>query len=143
MTRIQSLGFIFTLSISLGLIASPVQAKEERPPNVVVFLVDDLGPDELVCYASKFHETPNIDALAGKGMRFTHAYSGATLCSPSRAALLTGRSPARLHLTDWIPGQVQINRKTLTPDWQTHIDHKRIVLPEAMKEQGGHLATTH
>ena len=49
---------------------------------------------------------------------------------------MTGRSPARLHLTDWIPGQVQINRKTLTPDWQTHMDHERILLPEAMKEQG-------
>ena len=119
MAKLQSLGFIFTLIISLGLVASQVQAKEKRPPNVVVFLVDDLGPHELVCYASRFHDTPNIDALAGKGMRFTHAYSGATLCSPSRAALLTGRSPARLHLTDWIPGQVQINRKTLTPDWQT------------------------
>ncbi len=97
----------------------PGSGQGKRPPNVVVFLVDDLGPHELVCYASRFHDTPNIDALAGKGMRFTHAYSGATLCSPSRAALLTGRSPARLHLTDWIPGQVQINRKTLTPDWQT------------------------
>ena len=108
----------------------------EGKPNIVVFLVDDLGSGELECYASKFHETPNIDALAASGMRFTLAYSGATLCSPSRAALLTGLSPARLHLTDWIPGQKQINRKTLTPDWQTHMDHERITLPEAMKEQG-------
>ncbi|MCO8121272.1 sulfatase-like hydrolase/transferase [Stieleria sp. TO1_6] len=107
-----------------------------KRPNVVFFLVDDLGSGELVCYASKFHETPNIDALAARGMRFTHAYSAATLCSPSRAALLTGRSPARLHLTDWIPGQQQINRKTLTPDWQTYIDRERVLLPEAMKEQG-------
>jgi arylsulfatase A len=110
-------------------------AQEARRPNVVVFLVDDLGADEIVCYASKFHETPNIDALAARGMRFTHAYSGSTLCSPSRAALLTGRSPARLHLTDWIPGQQQLNRKTLTPDWQTWIDRERVLLPEAMKEQ--------
>ncbi len=102
----------------------------------MVFLVDDLGADELVCYASRFHETPNIDALAQRGMRFTHAYSGSTLCSPSRAALLTGRSPARLHLTDWIPGQPQINRRTLTPDWQTWIDRERVLWPEAMKEEG-------
>ena len=115
--------------------ATTGQSAETRDPNVVVFLVDDLGPDELVCYASKFHETPNIDALAARGMRFTHAYSGATLCSPSRAALLTGRSPARLRLTDWIPGQTQINRKTLTPDWQHWIDRKRVLWPEAMKEQ--------
>jgi arylsulfatase A len=122
--------FLFLLCSTVGF------AFAADRPNVVVFLVDDLGSGELECYASKFHETPNIDALASQGMRFTHAYSGATLCSPSRAALLTGRSPARLHLTDWIPGQKQINRKTLTPDWQTHMDHERILLPEAMKEQG-------
>ena len=136
MTKMQSFGFTLALIMTIGMVAFPVCAEQKRRPNVVVFLVDDLGPDELVCYASRFHETPNIDALAENGMRFTHAYSGSTLCSPSRAALLTGRSPARLHLTDWIPGQVQINRRTVTPDWQTHIDHERIVLPEAMKEQG-------
>ncbi|MFK8114246.1 MAG: sulfatase-like hydrolase/transferase [Rubripirellula sp.] len=123
-------GLFFVLGITSG----RTHAVEDRQPNVVFFLVDDLGPDEIVCYASRFHETPNIDALAARGMRFTHAYSGSTLCSPSRAALLTGRSPARLHLTDWIPGQAQINRKTLTPDWQTWIDRERVLLPEAMKE---------
>ncbi len=112
-------------------------AGETRGPNVVVFLVDDLGPDELVCYASRFHETPNIDALAARGMRFTHAYSGATLCSPSRAALLTGRSPARLRLTDWIPGQRQLNRKTLTPDWQPWIDRERVCLECRLNRDDG------
>lgn len=131
----RQLHLLLSLSFLIGITGVHVQADEQRQPNVVVFLVDDLGPDELVCYASKFHETPHIDALAAKGMRFTHAYSGSTLCSPSRAALLTGRSPARLHLTDWIPGQQQINRKTLTPDWQTWIDRERVLLPEAMKEQ--------
>ncbi len=111
-------------------------AAEQRKPNVVFFLVDDLGSDEVGCYASKFHETPNIDALAAQGMKFTTAYSPSTLCSPSRAALMTGRSPARLHLTDWIPGQVQINRKSLVPDWKTYVDKERVLLPEAMKEQG-------
>jgi arylsulfatase A-like enzyme len=113
-----------------------VAAAEQRKPNVVFFLVDDLGSGEVGCYASKFHETPNIDALAAQGMRFTTAYSGSTLCSPSRAALMTGRSPARLHLTDWIPGQVQINRKSVVPDWKTYMDKERVLLPEAMKEQG-------
>ncbi len=68
---------------------TPVFADESRQANIIVFLVDDLGSGEIVCYASKFHETPNIDARAAKGMRFSQAYSGATLCSPSRAALLT------------------------------------------------------
>lgn len=110
--------------------------RQSDQPNVVILLVDDLGCDELACYASRFHDTPHIDALAKRGMRFTHAYSASTLCSPSRAALLTGRSPARLHLTDWIPGQQQLNRKTLTPPWKTWIDRERVLLPEAMKEQG-------
>ena len=112
------------------------QVKNSTKQNVVVFLVDDLGSGEVACYGSKFHETPNIDALAKNGIKFTKAYSGATLCSPSRAAFLTGRSPARLHLTDWIPGQKQINRRTLTPDWQTFIDKDRLLLPEAMKQNG-------
>ena len=123
------------LSVAV-VVASCAVAQPSRRPNVVVFLVDDLGADELNCYASKFHETPNIDALASRGMRFTQAYSASTLCSPSRAALLTGRSPARLHLTDWIPGQPQINRRTLVPPWQTWIDRERVLLPEAMQEHG-------
>ena len=112
------------------------QVKNSTKQNIVIFLVDDLGSGEVACYGSKFHETPNIDALAKNGIKFTKAYSGATLCSPSRAAFLTGRSPARLHLTDWIPGQKQINRRTLTPDWQTFIDKDRLLLPEAMKQNG-------
>lgn len=129
-------GFFAVLLIATTLFAAIAIAQPTKRPNVVVFLVDDLGADELACYASKFHETPNIDSLADRGMRFTHAYSPSTLCSPSRAALLTGRSPARLHLTDWIPGQKQINRRTVTPDWQTWIDRERVLLPEAMKEHG-------
>jgi len=128
--------FIAVIIFTINAVVRPLMGQASRSPNVVVFLVDDLGSGELECYASKFHETPNIDALAEQGMLFTQAYSGATLCSPSRAALLTGRYPARSHLTDWIPGQKQINRKTVTPDWQTHMDQERILLPEAMKEQG-------
>ena len=128
--QLTLLGFLFVNQILFS------QVKNLRKQNVVIFLVDDLGSGEVSCYASKFHETPNIDALAKNGVKFTQAYSGATLCSPSRAAFLTGRSPARLHLTDWIPGQKQINRRTLTPDWKTYIDKDRLLLPEAMKQNG-------
>lgn len=127
--NLKLLKFFFLFHTLISLNAS-------EKPNIVVFLVDDLGSGELACYSSKFHETPNIDSLASKGMLFTRAYSGSTLCSPSRAALLTGCSPARLHLTDWIPGQKQINRRTITPDWKTYINKQRTLLPEAMKEQG-------
>ena len=71
-------------------LAVNIFAAGQRKPNVVVFLVDDMGADEIACYASKFHETPNIDALAKRGMLFTQAHAAAALCSPSRAAIMTG-----------------------------------------------------
>jgi arylsulfatase A len=65
-------------------------------PNVVVILADGLGWADLGCYGNKDIDTPNLDRLAAQGMRFTDAYAPAPICSPSRAALLTGKSPARL-----------------------------------------------
>ncbi len=89
----------------------PVQAQQPgisdlnaTRPNIVFFLVDDLGWADLGCYGSTFHETPNIDALAASGMRFTNAYAASPVCSPTRASILTGRHPVRLDITDWIPG---------------------------------------
>src|SRR5438445_386580 len=71
------------------------------PLNFVFILADDLGGTDLGCFGSSFYETPNIDKLAHDGMKFTHSYSACTVCSPTRAALMTGRYPATLHLTDW------------------------------------------
>src|SRR5438094_864770 len=90
-------------------------------PNIVVILADDLGWKDLSCYGSDFYETPNIDRLAHDGTKFTQAYSAYTVCSPSRAALLTGKYPARLHITDWIPGQMPENPKLLVPDWTKYL----------------------
>ena len=84
--------------------AADKPAKAERPPNIIFILVDDYGWTDLSCYGSKFYETPNIDRLADQGMRFTDAYSACTVCSPTRAAVMTGKYPARLHITDWIAG---------------------------------------
>ena len=122
---------LITLGTLILIISNQFLYSQEnsRKQNVVVLLVDDLGSGEVGSYGSKFHETPNIDALSENGVRFTQAYSGSTLCSPSRAAFLTGRSPARLNLTDWIPGQKQINRRTLTPEWKTYIDKERLLIP--------------
>ena len=75
-----------------------------RHPNVIVVLVDDMGQTDLSCYGSRFYETPHIDQLAKDGVRFANGYSACTVCSPTRAALLTGKYPARLHITDWIAG---------------------------------------
>jgi arylsulfatase A-like enzyme len=73
--------------------------------NVVVILVDDLGWADPGCCGSRFHRTPAIDKLAAAGMRFTDAYAACPVCSPTRAALLTGKAPARLGLTDWLSGR--------------------------------------
>ena len=83
----------------------PAMGAEDRPPNIVLILADDLGWADLGCYGSTFHRTPNLDRLAKEGVRFTDAYAACTVCSPTRAALMTGKSPAQLHLTDFIPGR--------------------------------------
>jgi arylsulfatase A-like enzyme len=94
-----------------------LRAADPPRPNVIVILADDLGWTDLACYGSDLHETPHLDRLAKDGMRFTQNYSACTVCSPTRAALLTGKYPARLHITDWIPGAMPDNPKLLVPDW--------------------------
>src|SRR5919108_5675121 len=74
-------------------------------PNIVFILTDDLGANDLACYGRREHHTPNLDRLAAEGSRFTCAYVAQPICSPSRAAILTGKAPARLHLTTYLPGR--------------------------------------
>ena len=75
---------------------------QTRKPNIIFVLADDLGWAELGCYGNSFNETPNLDRLAKEGVRFTHAYAAAPVCSPYRAALLTGQHPARIGITDYL-----------------------------------------
>jgi len=105
-------------------------------PNIVFFLVDDMGWGDIGCYGHQFHETPAIDKLCTEGVKFTQAYAACTVCSPSRAAILTGRYPARLHLTDWIAGHKHPWAKLKVPDWKMQVDHERVTLPKALKEAG-------
>ncbi len=72
------------------------------PPNIVVFLVDDLGARDVGCFGSTFYETPRIDRLAREGMRFTAAYASCPVCSPTRASMMTGKYPQRTGITDYI-----------------------------------------
>lgn len=78
---------------------------QAQPPNIVFILADDLGINDLAVYGRKEHHTPNLDRLAAEGLRFTTAYAASPICSPSRAAIMTGHAPARLHLTTYIPGR--------------------------------------
>jgi arylsulfatase A-like enzyme len=112
------------------------EAEAQKPTNVVLFLVDDMGWADLGCYGDTFHETPEADRLAREGMRFTNAYAGAPVCSPSRAALLTGRAPARLQLTQWIPGSVYPHKKLLEAPSALHLDLGVPTLARALKGAG-------
>lgn len=107
-----------------------------RPPNIIVILVDDMGQTDLSCYGSKFYETPHIDQLAKDSVRFVNGYSACTVCSPTRAALLTGKYPARLHLTDWIAGHDRPKAKLKIPDWQKFLPFEEITLAEQLKSAG-------
>ena len=108
MTRLFLLGCCLTLSC--------VIRAEEKGPNFVFLLVDDLGWGDFGCYGAEFYETPHIDKLAKDEMLFTSAYSACTVCSPSRAAILMGRYPARLQFTDWITGHKRPFAKLAVPD---------------------------
>jgi len=117
---------------SLG-IASTDTAK----PNVIIVLVDDLGWADLGCYGSTFYETPNIERLAQRGVRFTSAYAACPVCSPSRTAIMTGKYPARLHLTDWLPGRPdRPSQKLLRPPIRQELPLEEITLARALKPVG-------
>ena len=106
-------------------------------PNVVMIIADDLGWSQIGCYGSSFYKTPNIDKLAKSGIKFTNAYSAASICSPTRAAIMTGKYPARLDLTDFIPGNTPKNKPLLTPeDWQKYLPLKELTIAEKMESSG-------
>lgn len=91
------------LTVTCVLLFAPV-VSAETAPNIVFFLVDDLGWSDIGCNGSDFHETPHIDSLAESGMRFTQGYAACPVCSPTRASIMTGRHPVRVEITDWLPG---------------------------------------
>jgi arylsulfatase A-like enzyme len=99
----RSLQGLKLLAVCAGLIFAGTvdgHAAETRP-NIIVILADDLGWSDLACYGADLHQTPNLDRLAADGVRFTDAYAGSSVCTPTRAALMTGRHPARLGMTIW------------------------------------------
>jgi arylsulfatase A-like enzyme len=102
----------------------PLNAADEKRPNVIVFFIDDLGWRDLGSYGSEFYETPRLDALARSGVRFTDFYSACPVCSPTRAALMTGKVPQRVGITDWIhPGTgvaISAEETTLGEAFQQH-----------------------
>jgi len=111
-------------------------AAEAARPNVVLILADDLGWTDLGCFGSDFHETPHLDRLAKSGMKFTQNYSACTVCAPTRSALMTGKYPARLHITDWIPGRMPDNPKLLVPDWTKFLPLTETTIAKVFQSAG-------
>lgn len=110
--------------------------EKKEKPNIILMLIDDMGYSDVTCNGSKYHRTPNIDALANSGIRFTNGYSACTVSSPTRAALMTGKYPARLHLTDWIPGQNPKTAPMMSPEWCKFLPKEEITIAEVLKEKG-------
>ena len=111
--------------------------KKDILPNIVFILVDDLGwADVKPNNPASFYETPNLDILASEGIRFTSAYASCPVCSPTRASIMTGKSPARLHITDWIPGDDPKNRKLIGPQDRHQLPLEEKTLAESLREQG-------
>ena len=132
-------GLFCLLLVLSALRAAPAQgAGTAAPPplNFVFILVDDWGWTDLGCYGSSFYETPHLDRLAAQGARFTQAYAACTVCSPTRAAVMTGKYPARLHLTDWIKGHVMPKAKLRVPDWTMYLPLEETTVAEALKPAG-------
>jgi arylsulfatase A-like enzyme len=128
--------FALTLVATLlGVISVPAGAAPR--PNVLFILCDDLGVNDLHCYGREDHRTPHLDVLATQGVRFTAAYCAQPICSPSRAAILTGKTPARLHLTTYLPGRPNCtSQSVLHPEIQMEVPLSEKMLPRYFREAG-------
>ncbi|UCD29621.1 MAG: sulfatase, partial [Planctomycetota bacterium] len=123
---------ILILWLSLSLLVSATEPK----PNFVFILIDDMGWSDPGCYGSDFYQTPNIDRLATEGMMFTNAYAACHVCSPTRASILTGLYPARVHITDWLPGRPEPFARLRIPKINQSLPQKTVTLAEALKQAG-------
>lgn len=131
------------LMFALVLTAAIAVSAENHKPNFVFILVDDLGKEDLGIEGSQFYETPNIDALARRSLRFERGYSACQVCSPSRAAIQTGKSPARVRITDYIavsggnqPEKWGRNTKLLPAPYEPQLALEEITIAEALKDNG-------
>jgi arylsulfatase A len=138
MTRLPSIALV---AAALWVVSS-CSIGSERPvkrPNILFIFIDDLGWMDVACQGNKLVETPNIDRLAKQGMRFTDAYAAAPVCSPTRAAVLTGLAPARLGITNHLPDQKRFTPKNAKLGPAECIDHlglEYVTIAERLKTVG-------
>jgi len=121
------------VAICCALMGAPWAAMADERPNIVIILCDDLGFGDLGVYGHPHIQTDNLNRLAGEGIRFTNFYSAAPVCSPSRVGLMTGRSPNRAGVYDWIP-----ESKQPQPDARdlVHLRREEVTLPQLLKNAG-------
>ena len=108
----------------------------ERKQNIVFILVDDLGWTDLGYMGSTFYETPNIDVLSRHSVQFTNAYSASPVCSPARASIMTGKHPARVNITDWIPGLDPKDEKLFGPKDLNELPLEEVIISEVFQNAG-------
>lgn len=130
----------FVQATAAGAVASSqgVAAAAQTPRrNILFVLMDDLGWRDLGPYGNRFIDTPNLDRFASQSVRFTNAYAACPVCSPTRASIMTGRYPARLQLTDWIPGRKQFaTAKLLTPQFNQFLPMADKTIAETISAKG-------
>ncbi|RME20677.1 MAG: hypothetical protein D6800_12910, partial [Candidatus Zixiibacteriota bacterium] len=116
-------------------------ARRAARPNVILIIADDLGWSDLHCYGSTFHETPYLDRFARQSVQFRQAYAASPVCSPTRASILTGRHPARLHMTIWREAALNRgNRKLLEPVTRDQLPLSETTLAEILQQNGYYTA---
>jgi arylsulfatase A-like enzyme len=132
LARLAAVALAFLCSVS-----ALEAAGAPKRPNIVLILADDLGWADLGGYGADLHETPHLDRLAQRGMRFTDAYA-MSVCSPTRAMLLTGKHAARLRITIWAEGSLQgpTNRKLLQAESRHDLPHTETTLAKLLHEAG-------
>lgn len=125
------------IALAPMLLWAGIGLSQETKPNIVFILADDLGWKDLVCYGNKHYETPALDALAQSGIRFTQAYAACPVSSPTRASIMTGKYPARLHLTNFIAGhRTDTASRVLPAPWKPYMESKEVTIAELLKEKG-------
>ncbi len=131
MRRISCLGLLL---VSPTMTLSHLSAA----PNIVFILVDDLGWSDLGVYGADLHDTPRIDAFADQSMRFASAYSASPVCSPTRASIMTGKHPAKLHMTVWREAAKYppLDRRLLPPTTIDSLPHEEVTLAEVLRYGG-------
>jgi arylsulfatase A-like enzyme len=141
--KLKNTPITFCILSIIAMVGCTSSTVEQSKPNVLFILADDFGYHDMSSSGSTYYETPNLDKISKEGMTFTDGYAACQVCSPSRASIMSGKSPARHGITDWIGAKSGEDwRKTgrfnklLPAEYNHNLEKKYITLPEAMKEAG-------